>query len=165
MTSSTRWHVQVIFNSSSITIFIKKLNFFFFHFHILSKNFPRNIISHIFNQYDTINFFILVPEIATCVEYAVIGQLTGTTRWLFTSFSSAYLKSYPLLIWALNSLIFKCAQCDKQVVFIELICKISSPGWSSLDYSGSTYLLLISVATHQLLHVKSIISTTLSWEL
>ena len=49
------WHVQVIFNS---------IQFNSFHCHIISKKFPCNIITWILIEYPTIDFFILVPEIA-----------------------------------------------------------------------------------------------------
>ena len=58
------WHVQVIFNSSSIKLYIKILNFIFFHCHIILKKFLSNIISHTLKLYPNIDFLILVPEIA-----------------------------------------------------------------------------------------------------
>ena len=38
--------------------------FVFFHFHIISKKPPCNIISHILNKYPITDVFILVPETA-----------------------------------------------------------------------------------------------------
>ena len=43
------WDVQVIFNPDTIKLDIKKLNFIFYHFQVIPKNFLGIIISHIVN--------------------------------------------------------------------------------------------------------------------
>ena len=56
------WHMQGIFNSSTMNLHIKNLNFIFFLFISTLKKFPCNIITNIPNSYNW--FLYYVPEIA-----------------------------------------------------------------------------------------------------
>ena len=124
------WHVQVIFNSIQFNSFLC---------HIISKKFPCNIITWILIEYPTIDFFILVLEIA--------AQNYACSIWYN---SCCFSKSHALVIkrkiairrhW-LPQLLQKSAQGGFSTYWIQIchpIYSLTTPGIQAITFMGVVF--------------------------
>ena len=131
----------VSFNSSCIKLYMKNLNFIFFHCHIILKKFPCNIISPIFHWYPTIDFFILAPEIAAS-KYACSIHVCYNRCCLSKSHARVIKRKllYAVKRHWLPQLLQKFAHGGFSTCWIQIchqICSLTTPAIQAINRFGN----------------------------